>query len=181
MSPEKKEPDKKPDPAPDTAPAPESTEKPFHLDVAPGDRVRITAEALVDPDAQIATPIKLFKFGWPNDFLVVDVYDDEKHGQVIVLDPCCNWIRDPEKHAKPVCFAHSTRFFEVLQRGETSNSAGRRYSGVQIAGMDILSVEYLNGGENPQLAVRIAGRKPVILTGGPAATLAQFLRAQKAF
>lgn len=176
MSPDKKEPEKKPDPAPGS----EGAEKPFHLEVAAGDRVRLTAEALVDPDAQIATPIKLFKFGWPNDFLVLDVYDDEKYGQVITLDPCCNWIRDPEKHAKPVCFAHATSYFEVIERAQSNAASGRRYSGVQIAGMDILSAEYLNGGDNPQLAVRVAGRKPVVLSGQAASILAQFLRAQKA-
>lgn len=169
-----KEPEKKPDVTP------EQSEKPFHLDVSPGDRVRITAEALVDPDAQVATPVKLFKFGWPNDFLVLDVYEDEKYGQVISLDPCCGWIKDPEKHKTNVCAAHTTRFFEVIEKTKTS-SGDRRYAGVQIAGHDILSVEYLNGGENPQLAVHVAGRKPVLLSGQPAQILSQFLRAQKVF
>lgn len=157
----------------------EETEKPFHLDVSPGDRVKITAEALIDPEAQIATPLKLFKFGWPNDFLVLDVFEDEKYGQVIALDPCCSWIKDPEKHQKHVCAAHTTRFFEVIERAKPD--AGRRYSGVNIAGLDILSVEYLNGGENPALAVRVAGRKPIVLHGQPAQILSQFLRAQKVF
>jgi hypothetical protein len=158
----------------------EETEKPFHLDVSSGDRVKITAEALIDPEAQVATPIKLFKFGWPNDFLVLDVFEDEKYGQVIALDPCCNWIKDPEKHTKHVCAAHTTRFFEVVERAQ-ANPAGRRYSGVNIAGLDILSVEYLNGGDNPALAVRVAGRKPIVLHGQPAHILSQFLRAQKVF
>jgi hypothetical protein len=171
-----REPEKKP-----AAPEGAEAEKPFHLEVSAGDRVRITAEALVDPEAQIATPIKLFKLiGWPNDFLVLDVYDDEKHGQVLVLDPCCNWIKDPEKHQKHQCVAHSSRLFEVVERAPTT-AANRRYSGVNIAGLDILSVEYLNGGENPALAVRVAGRKPIILNGQPAHILSQFLRAQKVF
>jgi hypothetical protein len=171
---QEKGPEKKPE-----AEVPES-EKPFHLEVSAGDRVKITAEALVDPEAQIATPLKLFKFGWPNDFLVLDVYDDEKYGQVIALDPCCSWIKDPEKHQKLVCKAHTTRFFEVIERAHTTDP-NRRYSGVNIAGLDILSVEYLNGGENPALAVRVAGRKPIILNGQPAHILSQFLRAQKVF
>lgn len=172
---QEKEPEKKPDDAP------EGGEKPFHLEVSAGDRVRITPEALLDPDAQIATPIKLFKLGWPNDFLVWDVYDDEKYGQLISLDPCCYWMKDPQKHHDLVCKAHTTRYFEVIERGAQANPAGRRYSGVQIAGMDVLSVEYLNGGENPQLAVRVAGRKPVVLSGQPAQILSQLLRAQKVF
>lgn len=168
---------KKPEKKPDT-PA-EGEEKTPHLEVSAGDRVRVTAEALVDPEAQIATPIKLFKFGWPNDFLVLDVYDDEKVGQVLVLDPCCNWVKDPEKHQNHQCIAHSSRLFEVIERAQPST--GRRYSGVNIAGLDILSVEYLNGGENPSLAVRVAGRKPIVLNGQSADALAKFLRANKVF
>lgn len=166
---------------PEKKPGDEETEKPFHLEVSAGDRVKITAEALIDPEAQVATPIKLFKFGWPNDFLVLDVFEHEKVGQVIALDPCCNWIKDAEKHREHVCAAHTTRFFEVIERGAQPNAAGRRYSGVQIAGMDVLSVEYLNGGENPSLAVRVAGRKPIVLTGQPAQIMSQLLRAQKFF
>jgi hypothetical protein len=168
-----KEPEKKPD-----APQ-EDAEKPFHLEVSPGDRVRLTPEALVDPDAQPATPLKLFKFGWPNDFMVLDVYDHEVYGQVVVLDPCCNWIRDAEKHSKPVCFGHSTRFFEVIKRGQTADPS-RRYAGVNLAGLDILSVESNGGGpDGPSLVVRVAGRKPITLSGQPAQILSQFLRAQK--
>jgi len=167
-----KEPEKKPE-------KPEDGEKTPHLEVSAGDRVRITPEALIDPEAQIATPIKLFKMGWPNDFLVLGVDDDEKYGQVITLDPCCGWMKDPEKHQKHVCQAHSTRLFEVIERAQTSNTAGRRYSGVNIAGLDILSVELLNGEENPSLAVRVAGRKPIVLNGQPAHMLAQFLRANR--
>jgi hypothetical protein len=170
---QEKEPEKKPEEAPEA-------EKPFHLEVSAGDRVRLKAEALVDPDAQPATPLKLFKFGWPNDFLVLDVYDDERYGQVVKLDPCCEWIKDPEKHQKNVCVAHSTRFFEVIERAKTTDP-NRRYSGINIAGVDLLSVEYLNGGENPALAVRLPGRKPIVLQGQPAHILSQFLRAQKVF
>lgn len=171
---QEKEPEKKP------APQEEQAEKPFHLEVSPGDRVRLTPEALVDPDAQPATPLRLFKFGWPNDFMVLDVYDHEVYGQCIVLDPCCNWIRDAEKHSKPVCFGHSTRFFEVVKRGQQSDPS-RRYAGVNLAGLDILSVEYANGGsaDGPSLVVRVAGRKPITLSGQPAQILSQFLRAQK--
>jgi len=168
-----KEPEKKPDASQEDA------EKPFHLEVSPGDRVRLTPEALVDPDAQPATPLKLFRFGWPNDFMVLDVYDHEVYGQVVVLDPCCNWIRDAEKHSKPVCFGHSTRFFEVIKRGQTADPS-RRYAGVNLAGLDILSVESNGGGpDGPSLVVRVAGRKPITLSGQPAQILSQFLRAQK--
>ena len=168
-----KEPEKKPEASQEDA------EKPFHLEVSPGDRVRLTPEALVDPDAQPATPLKLFKFGWPNDFMVLDVYDHEVYGQVVVLDPCCNWIRDAEKHSKPVCFGHSTRFFEVIKRGQTADPS-RRYAGVNLAGLDILSVESNGGGpDGPSLVVRVAGRKPITLSGQPAQILSQFLRAQK--
>jgi len=170
---EAKEPEKKSDAAPE-----EKAEKPFRLDVSPGDRVRLTPEAIVDPDAQPATPLRLFKFGWPNDFLVLDVYDHEVYGQVVVLDPCCDWVRD-EKHAKKVCFGHSTRFFEVIKRVQAADP-NRRYAGVNLAGLDILSVESTgNGPDGPSLVVRVAGRKPITLNGQPAQILSQFLRAQK--
>jgi len=170
--------EKDPKPEPET---PEEGDAPEHLEVSAGDRVRLKPEALVDPDAETATPLRLFKFGWPNDFLVLDVYEDKRYGQVLALDPCCNWIKDPEKHKTNVCVAHAARFFEVIER--TQPAANRRYSGVNIAGLDILSVEYLNGkeGEQPSLAVRVAGRKPMILQGQAASILSQFLRAQKVF
>lgn len=170
----------------ETAPDPEKEKgaegKPSEpiLDVAAGDRVRITAEAMIDPDAQEATPIRLFRFGWPNDFLVLEVFDDPKFGQVLVLDPCCNWIRDPKKRTVHVCAAHSARFFEVVEKGSQPGQ-GRRYSGVNIAGFDLVSVEYANGKDSPALAVRVAGRKPVVLRGQPAQLLAQLLQAQKIF
>jgi len=167
-------------PPPAEEPSPEG-EKPEQLEVSPGDRVRITPEAMIDPEAQDATPVRLFKFGWPNDFLVVDVYEDKRYGQVLTLDPCCNWIKDPEKRKENVCVAHASRFFEVIKRSQSE--ANRRYSGVNIAGLDILSVEFLNGkeGEQPSLAVRVAGRKPMVLQGQAAHILSQFLRAQKVF
>lgn len=174
---QEKEPEKKTDPAKPE----EQAEKPFHLEVSPGDRVRLTPEAIIDPDVQPATPLRLFKFGWPNDFLVLDVYEHEEHGQVVVLDPCCNWILD-EKHVKKVCpHGHSSRFFEVVKRAQTADPS-RRYAGVNIAGLDILSVESTNGGngsDSPSLVVRVAGRKPITLNGQPAQILSQFLRAQK--
>lgn len=165
--------------APAEKPQPESREP--QLEVAAGDRVRITAEAMADPDAQEATPIRLFKFGWPNDFLVMDVFEDPKFGQVLVLDPCCNWMRDPKKRNSMVCAAHSARFFEVIERGSGKSGQGRRYSGVNIAGLDLISVEFMGGQDSPALAVRVAGRKPVVLRGQPAQVLAQLLQAQKVF
>ena len=168
-----KDPEKKPD-----VPQ-EEAEKPFHLEVSPGDRVRLTAEALVDPDAQPATPLRLFKFGWPNDFLVLDVYEHPTYGQCVALDPCCYWIKDPEKHSKNVCEGHTARFFEVIKRGASADPS-RRYAGVNLAGLDILSVESNGGGpDGPSLVVRVAGRKPITLNGQPAQILSQFLRAQK--
>ena len=152
------------------------------LDVQAGDYVRLTPETMIDPDAQNMSPVSLFKLvGWPNKFMVVDVLMDVKHGQVLRLDPCCGWIRDPEDRSKFPCQAHPSKYFERHPEDEHGQDKpeGDRYMGVNLAGLDLLSVEYLNGGKEPSLVVKFVGQKPLILNGKAAKELAQILKSKR--
>lgn len=154
------------------------------LEVEAGDFVRITPEALVDEETQDMTPIRLFKLiGWPNKFQVVDVFIDAKHGQVLRLDPCCAWILDPEHHKKTACQAHPSIYFEKFPQGQASSSPDKedRYMGINIAGHDLLSVEYINGEREPKLMVKMVGQRPFMLSGEAARALSRLLRARGVF
>ena len=184
MSEEVKEPDtgkkdseRKPS-DPKEAPRPE---EPF-LEVEPGDYVRLTPEAMIDPKAQDMTPFLFFKLvGWPNKFMVVDVFIDAKHGQVLRLDPCCGWVRDPEERSRIACQAHPSKYFEKCPQESDSGDKDDRYMGVNIAGFDLLSVEYLNGGKEPSLMVKLAGQKPFMVSGSAARALSRFLQTKGFF
>jgi hypothetical protein len=153
------------------------------LAVEVGDFVRITPEALVDEETKDMTPIRLFKFGWPNKFQVVDVFIDAKSGHVLRLDPCCGWIVDPKHHKTPVCQAHPSMYFEKLSQEHASAPADRddRYMGVNIAGHDLLSVEYINGEQEPKLLVKMVGQRPLTLSGEAARALSRLLRSRGVF
>jgi hypothetical protein len=161
----------------------EAYEQDSFLDVEVGDYVRMTDEALIDPVAQEMTPFQFFKLvGWPNKFMVVDIFIDQKHGQVIRLDPCCGWAQDLEDRSKAACQAHPAKFFKKLPpEQEESRGEDDRYMGVNIAGFDLLSVEYLNGGKEPSLMVKLAGQKPFRVSGSAARALSRFLQARGFF
>ncbi len=169
---EAKEEAKKPEP---TRPEIEREEQAFEIE--PGEYVRLTAEAFIDPDAQDMTPLRFFKLvGWPNKFMVVDIFIDTKHGRVLRLDPCCGWARDPENRAKIACQAHPAKFFEKCPPEPDRHDKNDRYMEVNLAGYDLLSVEFLNGGKEPSLLVKFAGQKPFRISGAAARELARFLQ-----
>jgi hypothetical protein len=164
-------------------PEPVQAEQEKTLEVSAGDFVRITPEALVDEETKEMTPIRLFRFGWPNKFQVVDVFIDAKHGQVLRLDPCCAWILDSEHHKKPVCQAHPSIYFEKITQEQASGAPDRedRYMGINIAGNDLLSVEYINGEREPRLLVKMVGQRPLMLSGEAARAMSRLLRARGVF
>lgn len=152
------------------------------LDVRSGDFVRITAEALGDKELADVTPIQLFKRGWPNKFMVVDIADDVDEGQVLRLDPCCGWMRNPENRDEHACQAHPAAYFELHPGDEegAEKPSDDRYMGVKFAGLDLVSVEYLKGdGKGASLVIKLAGQKPVVLEGEAANQFAKILKSKK--
>lgn len=151
------------------------------LDVKAGDFVRVTAEAMADPELKDVTPIRLFKLaGWPNKFMVVDVAIDADEGQVLRLDPCCGWLLEPKGREEHACQAHPAKYFERHPEEETEKPSGNRSMGINIAGFDLVSVEYVDGkGKDPSLVVKLVGQKPIVLEGKAAQQFAQLLKSKK--
>jgi hypothetical protein len=142
--------------------------------VEPGHFVRLRDRALIDMPKM--TPVKLFKLGWPNKFMVLDVGRDPKTGeQALKLDPCCDWMEDPDGRKKNLCGGHLAHCFEIYPDPKP-RGAEDRYFGVNVAGNDLLSVEYVNGGAEESLMVRFAGQKPFSISGSAARTLARYLQ-----
>ncbi len=151
--------------------------KPGETDIKPGDLVRLTSEALIDPNADPMKPTRLFKNeGWPNQFLAYAVF--EKDGKpVLSLDPCCGWMRDLEDRNKLSCQAHPAHFFERCGERieEADDETQRRYSGAQLNGEDILGIEH----DGNAVVLRWMGRSPIRLDLGQAKEVQQLLHALK--
>jgi hypothetical protein len=147
-------------------------------------RVSATTVAKI-PDM---TPVRLLKNGWPNKFLIIEIYDDEEKGKLLRLDPCCGWMRDLKKEEETACEAHPAKYFEPLpghiqdqEDGEEAEEdpQGRRYSGFgqDEEGEDAVGVEYVrNGGKTGSFFFRRAGERPIVVRGQAADKL---LRAVK--
>ena len=129
-------------------------------DIKPGDIVRLTSEALINPKADNLTPKRLFKNeGWPNEFLAYDVYV-EGDKTFIRLDPCCGWMRNLEDRSKYSCQAHPAEFFERSgERVDDDEESQSRYSGAKFNGEDILGVEI----DGKTVAIRYMGSSPIKL------------------
>lgn len=142
-----------------------STKKPVKLDVEPGDLVELTPEAVRDvPDL---TPVKLFSIGWPNRFLVFDVYEHPEKGQLISLDPCCAWMVNlSTPDGQHLCQAHPARFFKKVEgeKVDLGDKPFARYAGVEIDGQEFVSVRG-NGGRETAFTVRLPGNRLVTMTG----------------
>ena len=153
---------------------PEETPQDALPGIEPGQFVRLVDRALLDMPKM--TPVKLFKLGWPNKFQILDVGHDPKTGeQVLKIDPCCDWMEDPDGRKRHLCGAHPARCFEVYPEHKPKDGKDR-YFGVNVAGNDLVSVEYLNGGNEESLMVKFVGQRPFTISGSAARTLARFLQ-----
>ncbi len=150
---------------------------PGETDIKPGDIVRLTSEALIDPTADPMKPTRLFKNeGWPNEFLVYDVF--QKDGYTFLrLDPCCGWMRDLEDRTKLSCEGHPAQFFERSgdRLEEPEEETKRRYSGAQLNGEDILGLEH----DGKAVVLRYMGQSPIRLDLQQAKEVQGLLRALK--
>ena len=147
---------------------------------------RLKAEAAAKVDS---TPARLLKAGWPNKFLIVEIYDEKDKGQILRLDPCCGWMKDLRDDQKNACEAHPAKFFEVLPghisediekeeaEEEAVGPAGGRYTGLGVGdnNEDLLSVEYVNGGKSKTFFLRRAGQPPIVIRGAGAQRLMKFI------
>jgi hypothetical protein len=151
-----------------------------------GGFVAITAEAVAKA---VMTPVNLLKVGWPNKFLVLEIYDNATRGKLVRLDPCCGWMLDPAKEGETACEAHPAKYFSPLpgsindQAEEAGGTAepeegARRYSGFgrQEGGEDAVGMEYVNAGKDPaSFFFRRAGTSPVVLRGAAAERIKEIL------
>lgn len=147
------------------------------IDIKPGDLVRLTSEALINPKAEDMKPMRLFKNeAWPNEFLAHDVF--EKDGKWFLrLDPCCGWMRDLEDRTKLSCQAHPAHFFERSGERieEPDEETQSRYSGVKFNGEDLLGIEY----DGKAFVLRYMGRSPLKLDLAQGKEIEKLLHALK--
>lgn len=137
-----------------------------------------------------STPARLLKIGWPNRFLIVEIYEDEEKGKLLRLDPCCGWMRDLRDEEKHACEAHPVKYFDPLpghiaEEVEAEQEAdesmvgprGGRYVafGRGASEEDLTSLEFVNGGKTKSFFFRHAGSKPFVIQGKAAHRLATFI------
>ena len=151
---------------------------------------RLKEEAIARMDS---TPARMYRDGWPNWFAIDQIYEDEKEGMLLKLDPCCEWMEDLADRTKHACKAHPAKNFEPIPGhlkdqvegsgdGEENRERGTGPSGGRYAGFalgedteDIIGVEFVNGGKVPAIIVRRAGKAPEILKGSPALKIGKVL------
>ena len=149
---------------------------------------KLKAEAAAKVDS---TPARLLKAGWPNKFLIVEIYEEKDKGKLLRLDPCCGWMIDLRDDEKNACEAHPAKFFEVLPghisedieneaeaevaEEEVVGPAGGRYTGLGVGDSDedLVGVEYVNGETTKTFFVRCAGKAPIMVRGTGAQRLSK--------
>ena len=137
-----------------------------------GDVVSLTAAAIRRSGISNMTPKLLYEIGHPNEFVVFDIFDDEKLGPCISLLPCCSIFDDREQGTKR-CSGHPAIHFEkksvkrLPKKGDKSSSIHLPFMQMALA-----SINWEEDEDNPALKVNILG-KELSLSGLPAKMLKQ--------
>lgn len=137
------------------------------------------------------TPGKLRKIGWPNKFLIVEVFEDKEGEKFLRFDPCCGWMEDLKDPKKDACVAHPAKFFtplsghiadDIAQETEEAEEApvgpaGGRYTGLNLGEgeEDMVGVEFLNGTKAKKFFLRRAGKPPIVISGVGAQRMMKFI------
>lgn len=79
----------------------------------PGDIVGMIPTALKMDRLSTMSPRLLVQLGWPNAFMVRDVFETPDEGVCLTLGICCH-IREDHRVGRPVCAGHQAIYFRKL-------------------------------------------------------------------
>lgn len=158
------------------------------LDFKVGGFCALTEEAAAKGGS---TPGRLRKIGWPNKFLIAEVFEDKEGKRFLRFDPCCGWMEDLKDPTKYACQAHPATFFtplpghisdDIAQETEDSEEAptgpaGGRYTGLNVGEgeEDLIGVEFVNGTKAKTFFLRRAGKPPIVISGVGAQRMMKFI------
>ena len=137
-----------------------------------GDVVSLTQSALRIGRIQRMTPRVLYAIGHPNEFMVLDAFENEADGLCLTLWPCCFRYVDRERNNQLLCKGHPAVYFEKVnkvrmpKKGDKSSSVHLPFLPFEVAGL-----HYEEDEDNPRLTLNLFGKS--IDTMGP---LSKFLK-----
>lgn len=163
--------------------------------IRPGDFVYLTPLALRKAP-RFMGPLKLYSIGWPNEFQVVDVYEQ---GGVLFLaiGGCCRNLLLSRKTGTWLCGGHEAKWFRKMKvEGEKpakpekepassvppppplrERKPGDRITSVEVPILgEIGALEFLEDDHNPQFIVR-SGQQRVVVNGKVAVEIAKIVQA----
>lgn len=139
-------------------------------DIQTGDYVKITNAAF--EKVRTMSPIDLFHTGWPNEFLVIAVFEHEGV-RCLRLDPCCGWLRN-RATGQYLCEGHPVEYFEKTDPLTHEKSKDDRHFSLEVLGQEAVSADFSDKGRNPSLSLKVPGiRHPIILSGKVAKDLSK--------
>lgn len=147
-------------------------------DIKTGDYVKLRQEAF--DKLRTSSSVELFKIGWPNEFLVVGVFEHEGI-RCIRLDPCCVWLRN-RATGQYFCEGHQEEYYEKTEPFEHNRSKDDRHFSLEVLGEEAVSVDFSEKGPHPSLSLKVPGiRHPIILSGKVAKDISKLAEGLGAF
>lgn len=158
--------------------------------IRPGDYVYLTPQA-IRKAPRFMGPIKMYSIGWPNEFQVVDVFEE---GGItwLVISGCCRNLVVNRKSGAWLCGAHEAKWFRKFtvpepkpaepEKKEPDPSPRERKPGDRITSVEVPvlgeigAIEYLDDEHNPKFVIR-AAKQRFVLNGKAGVEIAKILQA----
>lgn len=131
-------------------------------EIQTGDYVRLKQSSF--ERIRTSSSIELFKIGWPNEFLVLGIFEHEGM-RCLKLDPCCRRLRN-RATGQYVCDGHQEEYYEKTEPLDHGLSKDDRHFSMEVLGQEAVSVDFSEKGPHPSLSLKVPGiRHPIILSG----------------
>jgi hypothetical protein len=139
-------------------------------DIRAGDVVCLTPEA-IRRAPRFMGPIKLYSIGWPNQFMVVHVFEHEGKKTLSIMG-CCNHLIINRRTGAFLCTGHDAKWFrkiavtpEVPKEAPRERRKGDRLTSIEAPLIgEVGALEFQDDEQNPALILRAFGQK-ITLTG----------------
>jgi hypothetical protein len=123
-----------------------------------GDVVGLSPAALRTDRLRKMTPRILHKIGHPNEFIVLDTFENESDGACVVLWPCCFRFVN-RKTGRELCQGHSVDYFEKLGSLRTPKKGDKSSSLVLPFLGEVLGFDFQEDEATPKLNANVFGMK----------------------